>query len=490
MRKLPPEQLPFTQDEYRKARDASALEYAQSQGYNLIKMSSKYFRLKEHDSMIFTNDGWWFWNSQELKGKATEFITQYEKKSFVEAVLILNGKSLSNSYTPPIITKNTNKENENTNPVQNDEQGFVLPEKADNNDRVKAYLIKTRKLDAEIINRLMREEKIYEEKHNHNAVFVNFNESHIPQSAYMRGTYSYGKTQFKGEVKGSNNDYPFFISGKNTIANTINVYEASIDAISHASIEKAMGNDYRNIHRIALGGIQKDRGLKTILDFLNKDRNSNEKKIQYINFCFDNDTPGQQATKKLAQKYKDLGYKCTVIKPKNKDFNDDLIAYKDIILKREPVYKNDFAYAQSHNEIDRYRNDIQANRLCAETLKKEIADNLVDNKLNIISAINHVTYEFLPERIKCVVAYNVLQYYLNGGENIDKENIEWVKNTLRKSNIQEIDKKMGNISICSHAGLLNILANRLKENETSQHSKPEQQNNNNHRQEDEYDLER
>ena len=42
------------------------------------------------NSMVFTTDGRWFWNSHSLKGRAIEFIMAYEDKTLPEAVLILN----------------------------------------------------------------------------------------------------------------------------------------------------------------------------------------------------------------------------------------------------------------------------------------------------------------------------------------------------------------------------------------------------------------
>ena len=86
--------LYYTEEQFQKARyDSSALEYARAQGYSLIQ-KGKYFTLAEHDSMVFTDQGSWFWNSRQLKGGALEFMTTYEHKTFVESVLILSGENI------------------------------------------------------------------------------------------------------------------------------------------------------------------------------------------------------------------------------------------------------------------------------------------------------------------------------------------------------------------------------------------------------------
>ena len=79
----------YTKEQYEIARyDSSALEYAQAQGYSLIRQGS-YYTMAEHDSMIFTPRGNWFWNSRHVSGGALEFMIYYEGKTLTEAVLTL-----------------------------------------------------------------------------------------------------------------------------------------------------------------------------------------------------------------------------------------------------------------------------------------------------------------------------------------------------------------------------------------------------------------
>ena len=79
----------YTKEQYEAARyNSNALEYARSQGYELVRQGA-YYTMKEHDSMVFTPQGTWFWNSRGVHGTAQEFQMYYENKTLTEAVLTL-----------------------------------------------------------------------------------------------------------------------------------------------------------------------------------------------------------------------------------------------------------------------------------------------------------------------------------------------------------------------------------------------------------------
>ena len=82
----------YTKEQYFRAKheNNNALEYAQKQGYPLIKAGG-YYHLAEHDSMIFTPNGQWYWNSRGLQGGALDFMVAYEGKNFADAVCELAG---------------------------------------------------------------------------------------------------------------------------------------------------------------------------------------------------------------------------------------------------------------------------------------------------------------------------------------------------------------------------------------------------------------
>ena len=94
----------YTKEELNKAiENSSALEYAQSR-YQLKRIGNRY-TMPEHDSMVFTQDGKWFWNSHGVHGNALDFMQKYEGKSFVEAVLTLAGTILGLISTNRVLSQ-------------------------------------------------------------------------------------------------------------------------------------------------------------------------------------------------------------------------------------------------------------------------------------------------------------------------------------------------------------------------------------------------
>lgn len=100
--------------------------------------------------------------------------------------------------------------------------------------------------------------------------------------------------------------------------------------MSHATLAKLKGQDWKADHRISLGCLS-DLALERFLQ---------HHRINEIIFCLDNDhnatfrdgSPapnwGQEAAVKFAHKYKGLGYQTSIQTPQRKDFNEDLKAIR------------------------------------------------------------------------------------------------------------------------------------------------------------------
>ncbi len=73
-----------------KAQSISLLDYIESRGYELI-YSHNEVRLKEHDSLVISNNKW-KWFSRNVGGGALDFLIEYEGKGFKEAMQILLGE--------------------------------------------------------------------------------------------------------------------------------------------------------------------------------------------------------------------------------------------------------------------------------------------------------------------------------------------------------------------------------------------------------------
>lgn len=318
----------YTQKQYEKARyESSALEYAKAQGYNLERRGNVY-SLKEHDSLIFTPNGMWFWNSRQMQGGAIEFITLYEHRSYVDAVLILAGEeriskvTATTDFAPKKIEQTEHKE-------------FTLPKANEDCRRVFAYLSKQRGIDFDIVKQAVRQKVLYESADYHNAIFISRDDKGKAVAAFQRGTMSTAEKSFKRDVAGSKKA-PFMFKGQDGVR-TLKIFEASIDCLSEATLCKLNGETYDNCDRIALGGLN-----PTVLDTWLE---AHKGKYDNLVICFDNDIDGkttkwvegketivpcnhgQIAATKAKEQYGST-YNVTIKTPNHKDFNEDLIAMR------------------------------------------------------------------------------------------------------------------------------------------------------------------
>ncbi len=267
-----------------------------------------------------------------MKGGAIEFLTQIEHKSLVEAVLTLAGERVAEKHNSAPFAKQQSSEEEI--------KPFELPPKADNFKRLFAYLCGSRGLDKEIVQNLVEQGKIYESSRNytkdgetkslHNAVFVGFDKDGQPRSGFQRGLTSTVEHPFKRDVAGSEKEYAFCIEGKDS--DTVAVFEASIDAVSHATITKLSGQDYTAIDRVALGGI----AFKPLKHYLDEHPN-----IKNVLLCVDADQAGDKAAESIKTELINAGYSpengyhCErQIPTGHKDFNEYLISYRKALAEQ------------------------------------------------------------------------------------------------------------------------------------------------------------
>lgn len=316
--------LYYTKEQLIAAKQVSALDYARATGYELVREGNAY-TLKEHDSMVFTADGRWYWNSRQLSGRALDFIVHYEHRTVPEAVDLLVSK-----YDSPPVATPVQKKNEST-----ESKPFQLPPRAGNMKRLFAYLCGTRNIDREILEHLIKQKCLYEglyqytvegkQLEHHNAVFVGLDEAGVPRSAYKRGLTT--GAPYKRDVAGSQKEYAFCVPGRPGV-DTVFVFEASIDAMSHATLHKLQGKDWRAADRIALGGV----GGVPLFKYLEQHSN-----IRRIGLALDADLAGQAGCKNIAAILKEKEYTAergyhVFREPEEKDWNDYLGVLKPLLL--------------------------------------------------------------------------------------------------------------------------------------------------------------
>ncbi|WP_317367509.1 DUF3991 domain-containing protein [uncultured Tyzzerella sp.] len=300
----------FTQEQYKKASETNILDYLISNGYNIKKVGANEYTLEEHDSMrINPLKNNFFWNSRNVGGSTIQFLQYYEGKSFVDAVKILSGEQVSPTitnrpkYTPKIEEKGE----------------LILPEKNEDNKRAIAYLTKSRKLDFEIVNSLIKSGNIYESKDKHNVVFLGKDNENNVKYAMQRSTLT--ESTYKGDCENSDKNFGFRINSQNN-CDKVCVFESAIDLMTHATISKHLGKDWKDINRVSLGCLS----FKAMDNFL-KDNNH----IKEINLFLDNDEAGQENAQKFYNQYKD-NYKINIIQVKSKDLNQ---TWQDYLKDKE-----------------------------------------------------------------------------------------------------------------------------------------------------------
>ena len=235
-----------------------------------------------------------------------------EGVSFLDAVQRILGE------LPHVPTKS-----EPTAPLPKTE--FTLPPKHADNRRVFAYL-RSRGIDAEIINHCIKHGQLYEDAERHNCVFVGY-EHGKPAYGALRGTLS--DTTFAGEVPGSDKRFSFAVplcaGGK-----TLCVFESAIDALSYLTLLKLRGQDWRSANTLSLSGIyrpRKDGSIRfpaALEQYL-----TDHPGVTRIVLCLDNDTPGRAASAAIQNCLPQ--YEVIDNPPhRGKDYNDQLQMVKGI----------------------------------------------------------------------------------------------------------------------------------------------------------------
>lgn len=305
----------------KRAEEMDLLTYLQNyEPEELVKVGNGTYTTKTHDSIRISN-GLWNWFSEGVGGKnAISYLMKVKNYSFLEAVETIIGNV---NVKKPVIYKEEKQDN-----IE-----LVLPQKSNNSERAKIYLM-SRGIAPEIINECINDNLIYESFPNHNVVFIGLDDSKSPKYAFYRGT---NKTRFMGEAKGSDKKYTFRLEAK-TQCTRVHLFESAIDLLSYATLLKMKNIDWHKENMISLGGVNNPSKINennkipiAIKEFLEKNPNINE-----IHLHLDNDEVGRNASKSLQDV---LSKKYTVLDrpaPLGKDCND----YLKYVLGIKKLNKN------------------------------------------------------------------------------------------------------------------------------------------------------
>ena len=151
----------LSKDQIAAAREMDLLTYLRRfEPEELVHIGGDTYATRTHDSLKISN-GKWCWWSRGIGGiTALDYLTTVEGVSFLDAVQRILGEP---PHVPP--------KSEPTAPLSKTE--FTLPPKHADNRRVFAYL-RSRGINAEIINHCIKHGQLYEDAEHHNCVFVGY----------------------------------------------------------------------------------------------------------------------------------------------------------------------------------------------------------------------------------------------------------------------------------------------------------------------------
>lgn len=321
--------MPFTEEQMKQVFDTNMIDFAVQHGFQIEKGDRHSVHVKNSGGLYLFNHGrGYYCYTTERKGNIIDFVKDYFGQDFkgaIELILGCRAYELTEHYIPPSEKK--------------PKSDLVLPPKDKDFNRTIAYLAKTRGIDTEIIYAMIKEGKVYgarTEKNGysfHNCAFVGYDETGKPQYCALRAPSA--DSSFRQDVENSDKTYGFCMEGT---SNRVYEFEAPIDAMSHATLCKLHGIDWQEDHRVAEGCLS-DKALRRYL--------SNHPEITEIVFCYDNDmdgklpdgTPhnhGQVRAELSAKIFTDMGYTTFIQTPQCKDFNQDLINFRQMTAQKPP----------------------------------------------------------------------------------------------------------------------------------------------------------
>ena len=290
--------IPYTAEQKEQARRTDIADLLRRQGEKL-KRSGSEMEWRDGSQKVTIRGNLWFHQYERVGGDALDFVQRYFHKSFPEAMDYLLGSQYGGlSVSPPV-------ERQPTQPLE-------LPKKNDNMRRVYAYLISRRGLDRDVVNAFAYRGMIYESEKYHNAVFAGFDTEGKSRHINLRGTGS--ESTFKGNAPGSVPEFSFHWTGTD---DKVFLFEAPIDLLSFISMNK---ESWRSHSYAACCGV----GDQVLFQML-KDNPG----IRSVFLCLDNDEAGEKANNRIAEKLNQQGIQTEILVPIRKDWNEDLLFYKE-----------------------------------------------------------------------------------------------------------------------------------------------------------------
>lgn len=297
-----------TKEQIKRAREADLFAYLQSYEPGVLKRDGPNYRHKEHDSLVYvTGKRYWYWNSRGRSINALDYLIQIRGYGLVDAVNRLVGDGVQQTTYRPV--ENRHKEAER--------KAFSLPYAKRCATSAVSYL-QRRGIGSEVISWCFRLGLFYEARYKGEpvCVFVGKDDAGKARFACMRSITG----NLKKDVSGSDKRYSFCYPPKQPGSKHLAVFEAPIDALSHATLQEIQGWNWDG-YRLSLGGTSH----VALTAFLER-----HPEISRVTLYMDNDLAGISNARKIKTMLrKDARFKHirVSVKPprQGKDYNEKLI---------------------------------------------------------------------------------------------------------------------------------------------------------------------
>ena len=282
----------FSKEEIDRAKRTNLASLLVSMG-ETVKRSGSEHEWSDNGRKVTLRGCVWFHQYDMTGGDAIDFAQRFFGKTFPEAVVFLNGGSSAQLL--------------HSLPSEKGKKPFALPPKNDTMRRVFGYLCGSRGIDRDVLHTFVRRKMVYESADYHNAVFVGYDKEGIARHAHKRGSHS--SSHFKGNVDSSDPAFSFHWNGT---SGKIFLFEAPIDMLSFISMHKDNWQQHSYAAACSVSDLVLFQCMKDIGN------------IDKVLLCMDNDSAGQEADRRIANKLREQGIEYEILVPTMKDWNEDL----------------------------------------------------------------------------------------------------------------------------------------------------------------------
>ena len=181
--------MPFTEEQMRQIYNTNIIDFAVGNGFEIEKSDKATVHVKNNGGLFLFKHGRGYYSFTEEKGgNIVEFAMHYLGLEKLEAMELILG-CRAYEQTDHIVA-----------PREKPERGaMVLPPRDTDDRRVFAYLTKTRKIDPEIVQAMMKQAKVYQSRQEiggkvrRNCAFVGYDNKGTPRYCALRVPAGYGE---------------------------------------------------------------------------------------------------------------------------------------------------------------------------------------------------------------------------------------------------------------------------------------------------------